>query len=88
MLLILGNVAKMLPVKSEGACSLTLVPGLAHLISQDNSGKIHNDLASNSPQAISRLFLERPLIALLKSSCLLAKAENRLSVVMGEVPRS
>jgi len=39
MLLILGNVAKMLPVKSEGACSLTLVPGLAHLISQDNSGK-------------------------------------------------
>jgi len=39
MLLIHGNVAKMLPVKSEGACSLTLVPGLAHLISQDNSGK-------------------------------------------------
>ena len=39
MLLIQGNVAKMLPVKSEGACSLTLVPGPAHLISQDNSGK-------------------------------------------------
>jgi hypothetical protein len=67
MLLIHGNVAKMLPVKSEGACSLTLFPGLALLISQDNSGKIHRDLASNSPQAISRLFLERPLIALLKA---------------------
>jgi len=56
MLLNQGNVAKMLPVKSEGACSLTLVPRLAHLISQDNSGKIHNDLASNSPQAISNSF--------------------------------
>ena len=72
MLLILGNVAKMLPVKSEGACSLTLVPGLAHLISQDNSGKF-TDLASNSPQAISRLFLERPLIALLKALVSLQK---------------
>jgi len=67
MLLIHGNVAKMLPVKSEGSFPLTLVPGLAHLISQDKSGKYHNDLASNSPQAISRLFLERPLIALLKA---------------------
>jgi hypothetical protein len=40
MLLIPGNVVKMLRVKSEGACSLMLVPGLAHLISQDYSGKI------------------------------------------------
>jgi hypothetical protein len=40
MLLIPGNVVKMLPVKSEGACSLTFAPGLAHLISQDHSGKI------------------------------------------------
>jgi hypothetical protein len=32
LLLNVGNVAKMLPVKSEGACSLTLVPGPAHLI--------------------------------------------------------
>ena len=39
MLLIHGNVAKMLPVKSEGACSLTLFPGLAHLISQDKPGE-------------------------------------------------
>ena len=62
MLLIRTNVAKMLAVKSEGACSLMLVPGLAHLISQDYSGKIHNDLATNCPQA--RFFLERPLIAL------------------------
>lgn len=73
MLLILGNVAKMLSVKSKSACSLTLVPRLAHLISQDNSGKIHNDLASNSPRAISRLFLERPLIALLKALVFLQK---------------
>jgi hypothetical protein len=72
MLLIPGNVAKMLPVKSEGACSLTLVPGLAHLISQD-LGQNHNDLASNSPRAISRLFLERPLIALLKALVSLQK---------------
>jgi hypothetical protein len=66
MLLIPGNVAKMLPVKSEGACSLMLVPGLAHLISQDYSGKIPNDLASNSSQGYFKFFLERPLIALLK----------------------
>ena len=39
MLLIRGNVAKMLPVKSGSACSLTLVPGPAHLISQDYSGE-------------------------------------------------
>ena len=62
MLLIPGNVAKMLPVKSEGACSLTLVPGLAHLISQDNSGKIHNDLANNSSSGYFKTLLERPLL--------------------------
>ena len=39
MLLILGNVAKMLPVKSESACSLTLAPGHPHLFSQDYWGK-------------------------------------------------
>jgi hypothetical protein len=43
MLLILVNVAKMLPVKSGSACSLTLVPELAHLFTQDNSGKNQND---------------------------------------------
>jgi hypothetical protein len=39
MLLIFGNVAKMLPVKSESACSLMLAPETAHLFSQDYSGK-------------------------------------------------
>ena len=34
MLLNLENVAKMLPVKSEGACSLTFDPGQSQLISQ------------------------------------------------------
>jgi hypothetical protein len=48
MLLILWNVAKMLPVKSESACSLTLAPGPAHLFSQDYSGKIKM-LTSCSP---------------------------------------
>jgi hypothetical protein len=35
MLLILRNVAKMLSVKSESACSLMFAPGPAHLFSQD-----------------------------------------------------
>jgi hypothetical protein len=48
MLLIQGNVVKMLAVKSEGACSLTLAQGPAHLFSQDYSGKIKM-LASCSP---------------------------------------
>ena len=87
MLLILGNVAKMLPVKSEGACSLTLVPRLAHLISQDNSGKIHNDLASKSPGYFKTLS-RKTSNCLTKSSCLLAKAEISLIIVMGEVPAS
>jgi hypothetical protein len=43
MLLILVNVAKMLPVKSGSACSLTLAPEPAHLFSQDNTGKFQND---------------------------------------------
>jgi hypothetical protein len=38
MLLIPGNVAKMLPVMSESACSLTLAQGQPHLFSQDYSG--------------------------------------------------
>ena len=32
-------VAKMLPDKSEGACSPTLVPGPAHLIFSGNPGQ-------------------------------------------------
>jgi hypothetical protein len=64
LLLNVGNVAKMLPVKSEGACSLTLVPGPAHLI---YSGKFKNEVASNSPPAISKLFLERPTIRLTRT---------------------
>jgi hypothetical protein len=40
MLLILGNVAKMLPVKSGSPRSLMLVPGPAHLISQEILGQI------------------------------------------------
>jgi len=39
MLLIFGNVAKMLPVKSESACSLTLAPEQPTCFSQDYSGK-------------------------------------------------
>jgi hypothetical protein len=42
MLLIQGNVVNMLAVKSEGACSLTLAQGPAHLFSQDYSGKSKN----------------------------------------------
>ena len=40
LLLIHWIVAKMLVVKAESACSLTLVPGKAHLFSQDYPGKI------------------------------------------------
>lgn len=40
LLLIHWNVAKMLVVKAESACSLTLVPGKAHLFSQVYPGKI------------------------------------------------
>ena len=39
MLLIPSNVANMLAVKSEGACSLTLVSRAAHLFLKDYSGK-------------------------------------------------
>jgi hypothetical protein len=42
MLLILGNVAKMLAVKSESACSLTLAPG-SPTFSRELLGQIHND---------------------------------------------
>ena len=42
MLLILGNVAKMLAVKSEGACSLTLVPDQSPVFSGISS-KFTND---------------------------------------------
>ncbi|HBB87835.1 MAG TPA: hypothetical protein DC047_09490 [Blastocatellia bacterium] len=48
-----GIVAKMLVVKSESSCSLTLVPGPARLFSQEYPGKI-NDL-QNSPDKLAKI---------------------------------
>ena len=61
MLLILGNVAKMLTVKSEGACSLTLDPGLAHLIFSGLLGQFHSELASDSPQGYFKTLSRKTL---------------------------
>jgi len=73
MLLILGNVVKMLPVKSEGACSPLLVPGRAHLISQDYSGKIPNDLASNSAPGYFKILSRKTSNCLTKALISLQK---------------
>jgi hypothetical protein len=75
MLLILGNVAKMLGVKSKGACSLTLVSRAAHLLSQSYSGQIHIDYPAIARRLNQDLSSKRPLIVALtkapRSSCVI-----------------
>ena len=48
----------MLVVKSESSCSLTLVPGKAHLFSQDYPGEIQNDYQA-SPDSLAKFFTRK-----------------------------
>jgi hypothetical protein len=74
MLLIFGIVAKMLVVKSEGACSLTLAPGQPTCFRRDNSGKFHIDHYSKKPHGLVQEFSLRTagycLTAALSCPCL------------------